>query len=217
MPSVRTPGPGQRSTCEDRPRLRRIRAARRPRHQRAVTVVDEPDIVGRAHHVEVQVRVDLRPLRIGEVVHVVLRAKQTRLFGAPESETHLPLQLVVYFNAASCSAISRIVAEPLPLSLIPWSCSHRVEVRTDNDGLASPLILPIGRVGDDVDGLSIEISLGGRRRRVRSPRRLGPRDTGLRRRRSWPDRPEWSSDCRECLSAARYDRAWPSLKMITAS
>ncbi len=74
----------------------RIQAARRRhrRSRRAVTVVDEPDIVGRAHHVEVEVRVDLRPLRIGEVGYVVLRAKQTRLFSTPESETHLPLQLV---------------------------------------------------------------------------------------------------------------------------
>ena len=31
----------------------------------AVTVVDEPDIVGRAHHVEVEVRIDLRQLRLG--------------------------------------------------------------------------------------------------------------------------------------------------------
>jgi len=39
----------------------------------AVAVVHEPDIVGRAEHVEVQVRVDLRPLRLCEVIHVVRR------------------------------------------------------------------------------------------------------------------------------------------------
>ena len=46
-----------------------------------------------------------------------------------------------------CSAISRIVAVPLPLSLIPGPCDDRVEVSADHHGL--PLILPLG-VGNDV-------------------------------------------------------------------
>jgi len=60
----------------------------------AIAVVDEPDIVGRTEHVEVEVRVDLVALRLCEVLHVVLRAKQTKLFSTPEGETHLPLQLL---------------------------------------------------------------------------------------------------------------------------
>src|SRR5690606_22004155 len=62
---------------------------------RAVAVVHEPDVVRRADHVEVEVRVDRVELVVGQRADVVLGAEQAQLFGSPEREAHGTLELAV--------------------------------------------------------------------------------------------------------------------------
>ncbi len=54
----------------------------------AVAVVDEPHVVGRADHVEVEVQGDVGPLGVGQAGDVEVRADQARLLGAPPGEAH---------------------------------------------------------------------------------------------------------------------------------
>ena len=125
--------------------------------------------------------------------------------------------LLVYFNAASCSAISRIVADPLPLSLIPGPVAHRVEVRADHNGLA--LDLAFRCVGDDIDGLvdSRSFSVDVKTRAVTGPSPQRPGVQGLTIGKAEPDRRCRLRATQRAYVSSSSRPGWPSLKIITAA
>ena len=72
----------------------------------------------------------------------MLRAEQPELLGAPESETHLALQLV---GVLQCGELFRDLQDRRCTAAIvidPGSGDHRIKVRAHHNGL--PLILPFG-------------------------------------------------------------------------
>ena len=129
---------------------RTVGAVRRPRTDRVlgvVPVVDEPDVVRRADHVEVEVERDRVLLGLAQPADVVARAEQPELLGTPEREPDLVPRLEPPVGDRLGDLQDTRRTGPVVVDAGP--ARDAVEVGADDDHVVR---VASGRLGEDVVG-----------------------------------------------------------------